>query len=395
MTEPFYRSDSGNFIIYKEDTMKLLCGLERKFSMIFADPPYFLSKGFTMRKGDKVKCFDKGEWDKQRSLDDIDAYNMNWLSMCRGLLVEDGCIWVTGTYHNIYSVANCMMRLGYKILNIIVWQKPNAPLTLSDCHFNFSAEYIIWARKSKEKKHYFNIDITTELSGGKRMSDVWSIPTVETWEKHYGKHPTQKPLKLLFRAIISNTHEGDWILDPFAGSCTTGIAANLLKRNFVGIDFDEKYLEIGINRRKEINNLDIAASMLAKMSVSDEEPMVMVNHAKPETRNLMIEKGICYLRAGDSKGSLLVKPGFERLQYLLLHTNGNDSRMFKLKNKGHFQIWMKETLEEYGFKPSHAPYYIVLLFDKTKTIEIKNKVGLRAKSYTYVAKIKPLSEFII
>lgn len=394
MAKSYYEGPEGDFFIYQADTMKLLGEMNFKFDMIFSDPPYFLSKGFTMKIGNKVKCFDKGKWDRQRPLEEINEYNMKWLAQCRNLLKEDGCIWVTGTYHNIYSVANCMVQLGYKILNVIVWQKPNAPNTLSEMHFNFSAEYIIWARKSKSVRHYFNYDLTTQLNGGKRMSDVWKIPTVEPWEKHFGKHPTQKPLKLLHRVIISNTKPGDWILDPFAGSCTTGIAANLLKRNFIGIEQESKYIDMGIMRKKEILLPDVAERMLAKMSVSDEEPMVMVNHARKELRELMVDKGICYLRAGDSNGSLLVKPGFERLQYVLLHTNGEQCTMFRLKTKGHFQIWTRETLAEYGFQPTHAPYYVVLLFNNTKPVNITKLPDLKANRYTYVAKIMALSEFI-
>ena len=130
------------------------------------------------------------------------------------------------------------------------------------------------------------------------------------------------------------------------------------------------------------------------MSENNEELMVMVNHAKPQSRVRMIETGICYMRAGDSKGSLLVTPGFERLQYVLLHTNGEDASMFRLKSKGHFQIWTRETLEAYGFQPSHAPYYIVLLFDNTKEIPVRNKVNLKENRNTYRAKIRPLSDFI-
>ena len=122
--------------------------------------------------------------------------------------------------------------------------------------------------------------------------------------------------------------------------------------------------------------------------------MVMVNHAKSQSRQRMIETGICYMRAGDSKGSLLVTPGFERLQYVLLHTNGEEASMYRLKSKGHFQIWTRETLETYGFQPSHAPYYIVLLFDNSKLIPIKKEVNLKENRNTYRAKIRPLSDFI-
>lgn len=131
-----------------------------------------------------------------------------------------------------------------------------------------------------------------------------------------------------------------------------------------------------------------------KQKAIDMGATVMVNHARPDLRKKMTEKGICYLRAGDSKGSLLVKPGFERLQYVLLHTNGEHCQLFKLKSKGRFQIWTKETLEKYGFEPSHAPYYIILLFDNTRQIEVKNKSNLKQCNNTFVAKIRPLSDFI-
>lgn len=382
------------FSTYQGDTMRLLANDVRQVDMIFADPPYFISKGFTMRSKGRVKCFDKGDWDKERPLTEINEFNMKWLSLCREWLKEDGTIWVSGTYHNIYSVANCMVELGYKILNIVVWNKPDAPLTLSDAHFNFSAEYIIWARKSKGKRHYFNNELMKRLNGGKRMSDVWNIPTTGLWEKSQGKHPTQKPLRLMYRIILSSTHEGDTILDPFAGSCTTGIAANLLGRKFIGFDQSEEFLQLGLRRRQEIEDPTIAAKYLRKMSENPNEVMVMVNHARKELKAKMVETGICYLRAGDSKGSLLVTPGFERMQYVLLHTGGNDAELYRLKTKGHFQIWTAETLREHGFSPEHAPYYVVLLFDNSKPIEFKKRVNLQQQLNTYRAKIRPLSDFI-
>lgn len=365
-----------------------------KVDMIFADPPYFLSKGFTWRENGKVKCFDKGEWDRQRSVEEVDAFNMQWLSLCRKILKDSGCIWVTGTYHNISSVERCLTALGYKILNIIVWQKPNAPTTLSDAHFNFSAEYIIWARKSKGTPHFYNIEAMSQLNGGKRMPDVWSIPTVETWEKHFGKHPTQKPLRLLYRAILSNTHPGDTIFDPFTGSGTTGIAANLIGRKFIGMEREDEFVQKCIQRRQEIDDEATAQRMISKMCIAEEEPMVIVNHCRASLRELMIEKGICYLRAGDSKGSLLVKPGFERLQYVLLHTNGDGPRMFKLKSKGHFQIWTADTLKEHGFSAEHAPYYVVLLFDPSIEVAINRDPNLKRRDATYVANLRSFSEFV-
>lgn len=233
-----------------------------------------------------------------------------------------------------------------------------------------------------------------QLNGGTQMMDVWRIPAVGRWEKTCGKHPTQKPLRLLNRIILACTHEGDTILDPFAGSCTTGIAASLLGRKFIGIDMDENYLELGKRRFEEIQDPIIAAKYLRKMQENPEETMVLVNHAKPESLQLMIEKGICYLRAGESDGSLEVTPGFERMQYVCLHTNGDNVHIFRLKKKGCFNIWTQETLEKHGFNPTHAPYYIVLPFDNKKEVEFKKLPQLRQRINTYRAKIRPLSDFI-
>lgn len=390
----YYQTKNNDFALIHGDTMQALSQMSGPFDMIFADPPYFISGGGLTVRGNKVVVANFGEWDKVRSEAEKDEFNHRWLSLCRDKLKTDGTIWVSGTFHNIYSVARCMTDIGYKILNVITWQKVDPPPSLTGTRFNFSSEYIIWAAKSVNSKHYLNFELMANLNGGKQMSDVWKLPSVGLWEKCCGKHPTQKPLHLLYRVILASTRHGDTILDPFAGSCTTGIAANLLGRNFVGIDQCQEYLDYGIRRRKEIDDPTVAKRIFRKMSENLDEVMVMVNHCRKETKRLMIEKGICYLRAGDSKGSLLVTPGFERMQYVLLHTGGEDCHLFRLKSKGHFQIWTKETLEEYGFYPEHAPYYVVLHFDSSKKIEMSKWVNLRQRINTYRAKIRPLSDFI-
>jgi site-specific DNA-methyltransferase (adenine-specific) len=391
---PLYQTGNEEFTLYHGDTMELIGNIGKKVDMIFADPPYFLSKNISTYINGTWKSFEKGEWDRVTSQENINAFNKKWLFECRNVLKEDGTIFVTGTYHNIFSVATCMVELGYKILNIIVWQKSDAKPTLSRNYFNFTTEYIVWARKNEKVSHYFNCDLMEQLNGGARMSDVWRIPFLASWELKCGKHPTQKPLRLLYRIILSSTREGDTILDPFAGSCTTGIAASLLYRKFIGIDQSLDYLMYGIRRKQEIEDSQTAELIKKKMSENPEEVMVMVNHCRKVLKKKMIETGICYLRAGDSKGSLCVTPGFERMQYVLLHTGGEDCKLFRLKSKGHFQIWTKETLEKYGFTPSHAPYYIVLHFDNTKPIEVRKNLNLKESINTFVAKIRPLSDFI-
>jgi DNA modification methylase len=392
--EPYYQTINKDFTLIQGDTMNSISFVNQKVDMIFADPPYFLSKGFTKCINGIWKEFEKGEWDRITSQDNINEFNRKWLFACRDVLKKDGTIFVTGTYHNIFSVASCMIELGYKILNFIVWQKSDAKPTLSRNYFNFTTEYIVWARKDEKGHHFFNCDLMEQLNGGVRMTDVWKIPFLSPWELKCGKHPTQKPLRLLYRIILASTHEGDMIFDPFAGSCTTGIAANLLGRKFIGIDQSKEFLDYGIRRKKEIENPHMAEKILKKMAENAEEVMVMVNHARKELKSKMIETGICYLRAGDSKGSLLVTPGFERMQYVLLHTSGDDVQLFKLKAKGTFQIWTKDSLKKYGFEPSHAPYYIVLHFDGAKPIEFKKQPNLKENLNTYRAKIRPLSDFI-
>ena len=392
--KPYYRSENLDFTLAQGDSLELLSNINFKFDMIFADPPYFLSNGGISVQSGKQVSVNKGDWDKSQGFEKDNDFNKQWLALCREKLTDNGTIWVSGTFHNIFSVAQSMTELGYKILNIIVWQKSDAKPTLSRNYFNFTTEYIVWARKCERVPHYFNCDLMEQINGGARMPDVWRIPFVASWEMKCGQHPTQKPLRLLYRIILASTHEGDTILDPFAGSCTTGIAANLLGRKFIGIDQSKEFLDLGIRRKQEISDPIMADKILRKMAENPEEVMVMVNHARRELKAKMVEEGICYLRAGDSKGSLLVTPGFERMQYVLLHTNGEDCQLFKLKSKGTFQIWTAETLREHGFSPEHAPYYVVLKFDGSKPVEFKKQPNLKEGLMTYKAKIKPLSDFI-
>jgi len=93
-----------------------------------------------------------------------------------------------------------------------------------------------------------------EINGGTQMRDVWTLPAIAKWEKSCGKHPTQKPLCVLSRIIQASTEPGAWILDPFTGSSTTGIAANLLGRRFLGIDQSEDFLNLSKARKEEITD---------------------------------------------------------------------------------------------------------------------------------------------
>ncbi|MBK9150260.1 MAG: site-specific DNA-methyltransferase [Saprospiraceae bacterium] len=222
--------------------------------MVFADPPYFLSNnGLSIQNG-QIVSVNKGNWDKSHGFEYINEFNRKWLSLVRDKMKDDATIWISGTMHNIFSVGQILTELGFKILNIITWEKTNPPPNFSCRYFTYSTEQIIWARKSEKVPHYFNYELMKQLNGDKQMKDVWKLPAIAPWEKSCGKHPTQKPLSVLTRLILASTKPNAWILDPFTGSSTTGIAANLANRRFLGIDQEEEYLIMSRNRKLEIEN---------------------------------------------------------------------------------------------------------------------------------------------
>ncbi len=252
MTNKFI-SDDKKFILYNDDTFEILPKFKGEFNLIFADPPYFLSNdGLSIQSG-KIVSVNKGVWDKSFGIDEIDEFNLKWLDLAKNALNDNGSIMISGTYHNIFSIGRALQKLDYKILNIITWQKTNPPPNFSCRYLTHSTEQIIWARKSQKYKHIFNYELMKKINGNKQMKDVWAFPAIAPWEKSCGKHPTQKPLKLLLRLILMASYENSRVLDPFSGSATTGIASNLIGRNFVGIEKEKEFFEMSIKRKQELN----------------------------------------------------------------------------------------------------------------------------------------------
>ncbi len=255
---PYFKSKDKNFTLLHGNTIDLLPQFDFEFDMIFADPPYFLSNdGLTIKNG-KITIVNKGKWDKSQGLDYLNKFNCKWLSLIREKMKDNATIWITGTMHNIFSIGQILTELNFKILNIITWQKTNPPPNFSCRYFTHSTEYIIWARKHEKVPHCFNYKLMKSFNNNKQMKDVWTFPAIAPWEKSCGKHPTQKPLSVLNRLILASTQQGAWILDPFTGSSTTGIAANLLERKFLGIDLETEFLDISIKRKIEIENRETA-----------------------------------------------------------------------------------------------------------------------------------------
>ena len=266
MIIPFYRSSNHDFTLLHGDCFELLPQFDFKFDMIFADPPYFLSNGGISVQAGKIVSVDKGDWDKGGTAEHIDEFNKRWITLCREKLKENGTIWISGTYHNIFSVANALTELGFKILNVVTWAKTNPPPNISCRYFTYSTEFIIWARKSVKQPHYYNYELMRQINGGKQMRDVWTLPAIAPWEKSCGKHPTQKPLSVLTRIILASTKANAWILDPFAGSSTTGIAANLSGRRYLGIEQEAEFAAMSRARRCEIDNLTTFSNYLSKIA---------------------------------------------------------------------------------------------------------------------------------
>lgn len=272
----FYKNNSTR--LYNADCIDLLKQIpDNTFDMVFADPPYFLSNGtFTCQNG-KMVSVKKGNWDIGKTAEENFKFHYEWLKECRRVLKPNGTLWVSGTYHSIYQCGYALQLLNYHILNDIAWLKPNASPNLSCRFFTASHETLIWARKDKKAKHTFNYEAIKNWADnykkeikcthcgkvdryeilhekGNQMRSVWAINTPKKEEKTFGKHPTQKSLDLLKRIIIASTNENDLILDPFAGSCTTGVACKIYNRKFVGIDIEKEYLEVGKKRIENINN---------------------------------------------------------------------------------------------------------------------------------------------
>lgn len=144
--------------VYRSSVSELVCGdafdvlskMEAgSVDVIFADPPYFLSDGGISCKNGKMVSVDKGDWDKPISAESMHLFNRKWIALCYEVLKPDGAIWITGTFHNIYSIGVALEQEGYEIINNITWQKPNPPPNLACKCFTHSTETVIWAKKKK------------------------------------------------------------------------------------------------------------------------------------------------------------------------------------------------------------------------------------------------------
>ncbi|HDP34953.1 MAG TPA: site-specific DNA-methyltransferase [Candidatus Hydrogenedentes bacterium] len=248
---PYYENNGAT--LWLGDSVKLLRHIaDSSADLIFADPPYNLSNdGTTCHAGRRVSV-NKGAWDASRGIDADFAFHAAWIAACRRVLKPNGSLWVSGTYHSIYACGFALQQQGWHLINDICWFKPNAAPNLACRMFTASHETLLWARKDKKAKHYFNYDLVKNgdwpgdalKKPGKQMRSVWAIGAPQKEEKKFGKHPTQKPEALLERIILACSRERDVVLDPFCGSGATGVAALRHNRKFIGIDTEREYLDV-------------------------------------------------------------------------------------------------------------------------------------------------------
>jgi site-specific DNA-methyltransferase (adenine-specific) len=255
-------------IIYKGDCREILKKeIENEsIDLIFADPPYNLSGNALQWKnkglgGDWFMVNEK--WDKMTDSEYL-KFTQEWLAECKRVLKNNGSIYISCTYHNIGELIMTLKELRFSPRNIITWHKNNAMPSMTKRSFTHSCEYVLFFTKGK--KWIFNYSELKKINpdkakdgSQKQMRDLWIIPVCQGKERIKEKngraaHPTQKPVSLIERIIIASSNKGDIVLDPFLGSGTTATVAQILERKWIGIEIDDKYIEIAEKRMKISNN---------------------------------------------------------------------------------------------------------------------------------------------
>lgn len=224
------------------EVMKLLKGNDVKVNHIITDPPYNISQdnNFSTMKSANRQGVDFGNWDKNYDVTE-------WLNYAYPLLDKDGSMVIFCSYRYITTIIDKIETLGGVVKDVMVWQKTNPMPRNRDRRYVQDMEFMIWAVKSNKSKWTFNRPTDKPYQRG-----FFQTPTLLGKER--SKHPTQKPLALMREIIEIHTNENDLILDPFMGSGSTGVACIELGRNFIGVEREQEYYKIAIDRLNEIKN---------------------------------------------------------------------------------------------------------------------------------------------
>ena len=243
--------------------------------LVVADPPYNASKG-TMWKWDNASNLVGfgGKWTKimenwdNMTLRDYFTFSISWLQEVKRIVHPSGSVWVHGTFHNIGIVNFVMQLLEIEIINEVVWYKRNSFPNLSGRRLTASHETILWAHTGKNSRlYYFDYEMAKRMNcnednlkiPGKQMRTVWDIPNNKQVEETiYGKHPAQKPIRLLNRMLRLSAKPESIVVIPFAGSGSECVAARRLGMHFIGFENNQKYYDICLRRleNSEMSLLD-------------------------------------------------------------------------------------------------------------------------------------------
>ena len=247
---------------------------DKSFNLVFADPPYNMQIGETLRRPDSSKVEGVNEkWDQFESFKQYDDFCKAWLTECKRILKDDGSIWVMGSYHNIFRLGYHLQNLNYWIMNDVIWRKNNPMPNFRGTRFTNAHETLIWASKNKKSKYTFNYQSLKCLNDDLQMRSDWLLPICSGKErlKKDGKkiHSTQKPEALLHRIVLATTNKGDTIFDPFLGTGTTAVVAKKLGRSYYGVERDKTYFKAAnerINKAKVIKEdyLDVVENNKTK-----------------------------------------------------------------------------------------------------------------------------------
>jgi len=244
--------------------------------LVFADPPYNLQlKNVLYRPNQTLVDAVNDDWDKFVSLESYDTFCLAWLNECRRVLKKNGSLWVIGTYHNIFRIGKIIQDLGYWILNDIVWVKTNPMPNFKGTRFNNAHETLIWAAKDPKSKPVFHYKSMKVHNDDKQMRSDWYLQICNGSERirinGEKAHSTQKPEALLRRIILATSNPNDLVLDPFIGSGTTGAVAKLLNRRYIGIEKEQKYVEMA---NKRIDAITPVAIALLGYEIEEKKPRV-------------------------------------------------------------------------------------------------------------------------
>ena len=260
--------------ILQGDCVELMQSLpDESVDLVFADPPYNLQLAGTLSRPDQsvVDAVDD-DWDKFADFATYDSFTRDWLAAARRVMKPNATIFVIGSYHNIFRVGAIMQDLGFWILNDIVWRKNNPMPNFRGRRFTNAHETMIWAaRDSSVKSYTFNYEALKAGNEDCQMRSDWLLPIctgAERLKDANGRkaHPTQKPEALLARVILSASHAGDLVLDPFFGAGTTGAVAKRLRRDYLGLERETAYARAATARIAAIEPLsqDVVAPAPSK-----------------------------------------------------------------------------------------------------------------------------------